>query len=270
MTTNSISASENPALVNDLISQAVAQTQPEVEEPTLTPPSDTLVALPAGYITPDGEVIKTAEVRELTGKDEEAIARATSVSRMLLTILHRGTVAVGNLSATDEVLDGMLTGDRDALLLGIYRATFGDTAEIKSYCAGCDDYKDVEVNVLNDIKTKLLADHSQRTFDVKGRKHVYTVSLPTGITARELANNDDKNISELTSLLLEQTVLEIDGNPVLSKLQVQNIGVVDRRKIGDAIAERNPGPRFEDTSVICPDCEGKVVVPISFGTLFQF
>jgi hypothetical protein len=85
-----------------------------------------------------------------------------------------------------------------------------------------------------------------------------------------LENNDEKNISELTSLLLEQTVLEIDGNPVLSKIQVQNIGVVDRRKIGDAIAERNPGPRFEDTSVTCPDCEGKVVVPISFGTLFQF
>lgn len=270
MTTNSINAAENPTLANDLINKAVSENEPEIAEPTLTPPSDVFVTLPAGYLTPDGEVIKTAEVRELTGKDEEAIARSSSVSRMLLTILSRGTVAIGKLPAADNVLDNLLTGDRDAILLGIYRATFGDTADISSYCNGCEEFKSVEVNIVNDIKTKLLVDQSDRTFEVQGRKHTYTVILPTGITARDLATNDEKNMSELTSMLLEQTVTEIDGNPVLSKLQVQNIGIVDRRKIGDAIAERNPGPRFEDTSVTCPDCEGKVVVPISLGTLFQF
>jgi hypothetical protein len=50
MTTNSMSAAENPGLVNDLLSKAVADAEPEIAEPTLTPPSDVFVALPAGYI----------------------------------------------------------------------------------------------------------------------------------------------------------------------------------------------------------------------------
>jgi hypothetical protein len=57
---------------------------------------------------------------------------------------------------------------------------------------------------------------------------------------------------------------------VLSKIQVQNIGLADRRKIGEELAKRAPGPKFNNIEIDCPDCEGKVVVPISIGALFRF
>ena len=273
MESNTINASANPGLANELINKALTDVE-EIEKQTEVPvilPSDTLVDLPAGYITPDGEVAKTAEVRELTGKDEEAISRATTLGRMFNVILTRGVVSVGGTPATEKILDEMFAGDRDALLLGIYRATFGNPSEMKAYCGGCEEFKDVLLDLNTDIKTKLLIDPiDERAFTVEGINHDYTVILPTGIVQKELNNSLEKTVPELTSILLENTVTAIDGNPVYNKTQTQNIGIKDRRTISEAIAERAPGPKFEDITVTCPDCESEVVVPINLGTLFQF
>jgi len=94
--------------------------------------------------------------------------------------------------------------------------------------------------------------------------------LPTGVVQKELANNQDKTQAELTTTLLEYCVLEIDDRPVIGKAQVQNIGLVDRRKISAEISKRIPGPQLNDIEVDCPDCNGKVVVPFNLGALFQF
>jgi hypothetical protein len=271
MTTNSLNAASNPALANNLVAQATAEPETEVQPATITPPSETLVTLPGGYVSSAGEVVKTAEVRELTGKDEEAITRSSSLNKVFPTILSRGVVSVGKEKATEEILDKMLAGDRDALLLGVYKATFGPTATLICWCGGCNDSKEVEVNVDTDITSKLLVDPIlDRRFTVLGKEKEFLVQLPTGYTQKEITANADKSMAELQTILLEQTVLEIDNNPVVSKTQIQNLGIMDRRKIGDEIAKRAPGPQFNEVTIDCPDCGGKVVVPITLGALFQF
>ena len=258
--TQTISASANPAMANNLINQAMAET-PVQKEVNIIPPSDTAVTLPGGFINAAGEVITDAEVRELTGSDEEAIARATNI----------GKAIVGNQRADERLLDELLSGDRDMLLLAIFKATFGNTAEHSVFCVGCGDIKKVEIDIDEDIKVKTLADPiNDRVFTVQGKKNTFTVQLPTGITQKEMIINSDKSAAELSTIMLENTVLKIDNSPVLSKLQVQNLGLVDRRKINEAINKRLTGPQFDDVKVICPDCEGEVSVPVNFGTLFQF
>ena len=88
--TKTISAAANPALANNLINSALAEA-PVQQEVKITPPSDTVVTLPGGYLTATGEIITEAEVRELNGSDEEAIARTANIGKAILTILHRGT-----------------------------------------------------------------------------------------------------------------------------------------------------------------------------------
>jgi hypothetical protein len=271
MTTNSINAASNPAMANNLISQATAEPEKVIEPAAITPPLETLVTLPGGYVSAAGEVVKTAEVRELTGRDEEAITKASSLTKVFPIILSRGVVSVGKEKATEEILDKMLAGDRDALLLGIYKATFGPTATLLCWCGGCNESKEVEVNVDSDIKSKVLVDPiSDRTFTVFGKDKEYLCQLPTGYTQKEIVANTEKSMAELQTILLEQTVLEINGAPVISKGQVQNLGIVDRRKIGEEISKRAPGPQFNDVTIACPDCGGEVVVPITLGALFQF
>ncbi len=267
-----VSTTTNPTEINALIEKAV---DTPVEKPAKKPvevlnPFDNVIDLPGGFITPAGEVITKVEVKELTGRDEEAISKASTIARALNSILMRGTAKIGEEEATDKLLDQMLAGDRDAVLLGIYRATFGNEAELPVMCQTCNDFKTMVVDVDTDIPVKKLEDPYDRQFEVQGKKNTYRCELPTGHTQRELLSNADKTVSELSTILLQNTVLEINGTAVYDKNQVLNLGVADRRKISDEIAKRNPGPQLQDVKAPCPDCGEEVQVPINIGTLFRF
>jgi hypothetical protein len=155
--------------------------------------------------------------------------------------------------------------------VGIYRATFGDTVESDSFCSTCEKYHTIEIDVTKDLVTKPLNDPlSDGQFTVTGKSHEYTVRLPNGIAQREVLGNTDKTGAELTTLLLENTVVQIDGSPLLSKNQIRHIGLADRRLIGKELEERTFGPQFENLNVACPDCGEELEVPFNLGTLFRF
>jgi len=266
--TNTISAAVNPALANQLLNKAINET-PKERTPEIVSPSDTTVELPGGYINAAGEVIRTAEVRELNGKDEETISKTNNLGKAILTVLQLGTVKIGNEPATDKILDDLLVGDRDAILLGILKATFGSKIKIPIFVDGED--KLVEVDVNTDIKIKFLTDSiNDRVFTVKGKSIDYVVKLPNGVVQREMINNMDKTSAELSTIVLENTVIRIGENPVYNKSQVLALSVIDRRKIIDEINKRAPGPQFEDVVVVDPDTGSEVTVPINLGSLFQF
>ena len=268
--TNTISAAENPVLANNLIQQAMKE-EPKAYEPKIVPPSDTTVHLPGGYINDAGEVFRTAEVRELNGKDEEAISKCNTIGKALSTVLERGTVTIGNQTASAKMLDQLLIGDRDAIMLGILRVTFGNDVDVPVFCSGCESFKDVSVSIKDDIKTKELEDPiNDRAFSMDTKLGPVIVRLPTGVVHKELLNNADKTVAELNTIILEKTIISINDMPVVSKSQVQALSIVDRRAITDEINKRVPGPQFEDTTVTCPDCESEVTVPISLGTFFRF
>lgn len=267
---NNIKTASGNQINNDLIEQVLSSTEQEQTTLTITPPSDSLVDLPAGFINSNGEVIKTAEVRELNGRDEEFIGKNIANGKAFEAILTRAVISFGGTPVTEAHLDSLLVGDRDALMLGIFKATFGRTTEVASYCNGCNDFKTIEVDIDRDVKTKILVDPiNDRKFMVEGNKNTFLVTLPNGKVQKEISSSQDKNGAELTTILLFNTVLEINDRPVYSKNQIQDLGVVDRKKIGDEIIKRNPGPQFEDIEIDCTDCGGKVLVPINLGTFFR-
>lgn len=269
MENNTFNALEDTAKANQILAEAIAEPEQE-ESAQILAPSDTSVNLPGGYLSFTGEVYRNAEVRELTGRDEEIIAKSGNGARIFSAILSRGTVSIGDKPADDRLLDNLLIGDREAILLGIYKATFGQTATINAWCSGCTSTKEVEIDIDKDIKTKVLIDPVEdRGFTVKGKKNEYTVVLPTGVTEKALSVDPSKNYAEKVTILLENTVVQINNSPVVSKSQVQNLGLVDRNKIADEIAKRNPGPQFEDIQMTCPDCDGEIVVPVNLGAIFR-
>lgn len=265
-----ISAAANPALANQLIKKATQEESLPVLTPEIIPPLDNVVELPGGYLSDTGEVIRTAEIREMTGRDEEAVAKSNNLAKALLTILQRCVVKIGNEQATEEMLDNLLAGDRDMLLLGILKSTFGASPKVMTYCGGCQGPKEVLVDINSDIKIKVLANSIEdRVFTVKGKTGDITVQLPNGKVQKELINNSEKTGAELTTTLLEGTVLEINGNRVYNKMQVQNLSVLDRRKVVEELNKRVPGPQFENLTTVCPDCESEVTVPITLDSLFR-
>lgn len=270
--------SADPAALNAAAAAALAAAEVEpdpvaelTEDELVYELPDTEVRLPGGYVTDDFEVFHTVEVRELTGADEEALAKATTVGRMLQVILERGTVKVGSLDANREVLDSMLMGDRDTILLGIRRATYGNDITFNVTCNSCNEAHNVLVDLTKDVKIRELADPSDRNFSVKLRKGNYAdVSLPNGKVHREVLSNTERPEAEMDTVLLAGCLEAIGGTPSRGEDTARKMGVMDRRTVLAEIAKRNPGPELMNVKKNCPNCNEEMNLALSLAALFRF
>lgn len=258
----------DPTILDELTKKATEE--PAVEIKTV-PPSNSEVPLPGGFINREGALVKYAEVRELTGLDEEAISKAGSVSRALLVMLQRGTVSIGTESANKEDLDRLLSGDRDALLIGIRKVTFGPNVEFSITCPSCRTALDVDVDLDKDVPYKELEDPIEdRSFKYESAKHgIIEVSLPAGSTQRKLMENTDKTVAELNTILLAGCIDSINGQPSMGATSVLKLGMADREKIINEILKRNPGPRLGEVKTTCEACGLEIPMALSLADLFR-
>lgn len=276
MSTTQIKADENPALANQLLKEVnkmVAQEEAALPAPQISVPPlpETTVSLPAGLYDPfEATVIKTAEVRELNGADEEAIVRIADPGKALLSILERGTVSIGSEPATKEMLGLLLAGDREMLLLAIRKATFGSEVEVQAVCDKCPGLQTFKIDLNTDVEVKTLDDPiNDRKFTMNLKAGVAKVNLPTGDVQTKIINATDKNSAELDTLLLTSCVAEIGDQPVLGAGRIQSLGITDRRDLLEEIAKRNPGPLLSEIKKACGNCGQGVDLPLTLAELFR-
>ena len=258
-----------PQVITDaeLINKFAAQAQAGVEvEVSTKAPVSTEVHLPGGFLS-NGELIKTAEVRELTGVDEEAIAKAPNIGRSITTILERGLKKLGSQDATHDDLDTLLSGDRDAILIGIRKVTLGETIEFVTRCGNCNEEQEVVIDLTEDVPVVELTD--SRSWKIETKKGYVEVALPTGVTQRKLLENMDKKSAEINTLLLSGCVLSVNGEPSLGASTVLNFGIADRAKIIDEILKKNPGPRLGEVKKTCKACGEIIPLPLGLADLFR-
>jgi len=279
-----VSAIENPELAQELVRKAISDDDRGMgeqlaeqssintiaEDDVVAPPSGHVDLLAGIYNSFTGELIDTAEVRELTGADEEAISKITDYGRSLLTILQRGTVKIGEEKATKELLDKMLSGDRDYLVLKIRIATFGSTIELSGTCPECDAQQDITVDLEKDVPvTKLEDPTSNRTMEVDCRIGKVLVEYPNGVVQRKLIESKDKTAAELDTLLLSQCVVQINDNPMVTEAQVRALGIQDRRTLLKVLSDKNPGPELDKIVKTCTACGQEVPTPLNLADIFR-
>jgi hypothetical protein len=254
-----------------LIAQAAKafDAQPVVEVKTQIP-SDSEVALPGGFINREGALVKYAEVKELNGADEEAIARAGSTGKALNVMLQRGLVNLGMETASKEDLEKLLSGDRDAILIGIRRATFGNTIDFEGACPTCSAEQTLTLDLTTDVPIKSLEDPVEdRMWVYNSKLGSVVVGLPTGLTQRRLLENSEKNSAELNTILLAGCVASIDGSPSLGAPSVLRLSWKDRDALVQEILDRNPGPRLGEVSKACQACGEQIPMPLTLAALFR-
>jgi hypothetical protein len=254
----------------ELVSQFAQQAMEEPEKViTSRAPSDTTVDLPGGYISQDGTVVKTAEVRELNGADEEAISKAGSKAKALGVLLQRGLVKVGTEDVTKEMLDSLLSGDRDAILIGIRKVTFGDELKAMVHCYSCNEDQETVVTLSEDVPVRELNDLKGRSWVIDTKKGPVAVGLPNGLVQKKLMDNADKTAAEINTLLLSGCVMSVNGSPSMGSHTVLSLGMTDRANIVDEIIENNPGPRLGEVKKACKACGEDMNLPLSLLDLFQ-
>lgn len=269
-TETQFNALANPELANKLVNEALSEqevTEPQPQADVKLPP-DTQVELPGGLEDPFEGIITTAEVRELTGADEEAISKINEPGKALLAILERGTVSLGGKDVTKDDLDALLAGDREMLLLAIRKVTFGSDVQVGPECPECGAEQVFDIDLNTDVPIKKL-NENDRSFTVTCKVGKVVMSLPNGVTQKALVTSSNKNSAELDTILLKGCISSINGKPIIDVQQIKDLGIKDRRDLLTAISTRNPGPQLSEIKKSCESCGQEVSLPLTLADLFR-
>lgn len=276
--TEFINPLENPEKANADIAAALKSTLSEA--PVIDFPPDDLVNLPGGLVTKD-VVIKTGIVKELTGQDEEALARASQSMNpyhFLDRLLKCGVVRLGDEppSQTEALLNRLLIGDREQLILGIRNATYGDQIEVENWrCPLCGVEATLSME-LSDIPAVKMSDtEADSTFKIPLRKGGFAlVRLATGEDQLAIFEKDGLSQAQRETILLSRCVISLvdkagnertmQGFPSMSL----EMSVPDRHAVLRALSDRQPGPKYDQIKYTCEACGEESNVTVTIGDLF--
>lgn len=263
------------------ISRAVLED--ESEDFVISGPPKTATTLIAGYVDDSGHRYTSAEVRELRGRDEEAIERARisdDTGRYLDAIVRAGTVRVGEIEDPKDLakaLDTLLLGDRELLIMQIRRVSFGDTMELNLKCPFCDDEFKVQYSFADDVPLRPFDvegchDKSQRLFDVQLPSGTdCEVRLVDGAAQKKVytPENTKKTLEELNTLILTELLVSVGGRPVKGVGPVLDMSSRDRKFLLRWLASSQPGPQYDEVKQNCPTCEREFPLVISTRDMFR-
>lgn len=271
MSMGTMSAAANPELANRIIREAVDKPAQEAALAQIKPPETTVFRLCGGYLGPDGKTWETEfEVRELTGRDEEYLGKIGNGSlRVFTAILERGLVRVGSQRGGAQLLDSLLAGDWETVLLAVRAVTFGRAVVLKTTCQSCEQSYSVDIDLIDQVG-RAECGKEDLTFQVIGRHGtVYNVCLPYGSTQRRMMERENLTNGEANTILLADCILDINGVPPLGTESVLNLPLADRREIVREIDARKIGPDLRGVRTKCPYCDAEMDSPLSIAALFQ-
>ena len=195
-------------------------------------------------------------------------------------MLECGVVRFGteDPATTGQLLKDTLVGDRDALLMGIRRATYGDDIEVIEWkCPECGNSTDLTVP-LADIPVRDLEHPAKEiTFEVPLRRgRTAEVRLANGADQTAVFDNDKLTTAERDTILLRRCLLAIrdaDGTrhitAGLAGSIARTLSLPDRHAIMREMVARQPGPQFDQLKITHIDCGNEVTLLLGLADLFR-
>lgn len=248
---------------------AIAGEMPSIDYP----PNASLTLLRGVLNTATGDWETLAEVRELTGEDEEALAILSakddlSYTEYLSHLLSRAVVSIGSqkLDNNPTIIDDLIIGDRDMLFLGVIKATYGRTREVQLSCGNCGESNDVKIDLDEDFKVNSADTDLTKTISVK-LKDGSTVSFnyPTAGDSR-YASKKSKTVAEQNTYIISRCLVSSMPREVREDWS-KKLGVADRKKIVKALTSVQPGPRMEEVKTQCAHCDQELTVVLDWVSL---
>lgn len=252
-------------------SQMAAKVLEEAENSpaSSTPPMprkapDSMVTLPTGG---------TAEVRELTGADEERIARIPMkdfVWKQRDAIVRAGLVAIEDEPVDPKNLPDLLVGDRESILLAIRIATYGPQMDHKVICPQCESTQEIVLN-LDEIEHIPLEGSDTREVELRDGA-IATIVLPRASTEDEALKmaSKGKTGADINTRLIAESVLSVQGRgPWLGDASARELGLADRKALLAAITDVKVGPKYDDLEAECTDCGHRASLDVTLADLFR-
>jgi len=236
----------------------------------------TTVELIRGVVDAEsGEWQTTATVREMTGEDEEELARLStkddlSYAEYTSVLLTRAVERIGTLRIKDDplILDNLIVGDRDLLFLGVVKATYGNVRTFVVTCPSCSGKSDVMVNLDKDFPVTKPQSDPRKTRTVTLRDgHEVQVRYPTGKDAQIIAGAGDTMPAQNTAIISQCVVWDDDRSDIVKQQWARALSLADRRLIVSAIVDNQPGPTLEEVDAPCAHCGETVTMVLDWAYL---
>ena len=243
--------------------------------PEIATPEPTSVRLMRGLIDPaSGDWQMEAQVRELTGADEEYLARIeakqnVTYAEYMSALLKRATTSVGTIDITKnpEALENLIIGDRDALFLGIVKCTYGVERTFNTRCTSCEQKNDVTINIDEDFPYEKPDLDLRKPIPVTLKNGtVVNLRLPTGADSAYVASNATSPAHQSTLMIARCTVWE-DDRPANVEQWARNLSIVDRNTLVKTLTELNVGPKIGEVNVQCAHCSEPIRIMIDWISL---
>ena len=236
------------------------------------------VELPRG-LHYNGTWQRKAFVRELTGVDEEALARVREVFDTYDTVLSLGTVRIGELDLASLSLperqghlQQLLLGERDQLYIAIVQATYGDRKTLRYRCQNeaCGEEQDLILTLSEDFKPKVIEDIDRTEFEYTTSKgDVIAYRAAVGSDQYEILKRRNATMAEQNSTMLSRCIRSVNGNIVVDPLlYARQLSMPDRHALLTLLVERQPSVDMNVT-IECIACREEQVIPLGWGDIFR-
>ena len=245
--------------------------------PEIGNPLPLTVELHRGVIDPtSGEWQTRAEVRELTGADEEYLASleakpSTTYADYTAALLKRAVVSIGSISIseTPDVIEQLIIGDRDELFMAIVKCTYGNTREYNVTCPSCDGKNDVIVDLNEDFKVLKTEVNLQAPIPVKLKNgKTFKVRLPNSGDSVYVSKHGNSTAAQNT-LMLARCVLLTDEDLKGRSPEdwAKSLNVADRSALVKAMLDIKVGPQLGEVNVQCAHCSANMPLSITWMSL---
>lgn len=225
--------------------------------------------MPAGYVDDNGTMHKTFTLREMTGRDEEAISKADmkqNGAKLISTLLERCVLSIGSLTRKElgiekwkEVIRSLLVGDQDYILIKLRELSMGGEIEVTHTCPYCKKsmktFLDVsELEVLPFKGLRVIPFSLPKGYrDKKGVVHRDgTMRLPTGFDREVLTPIAKKNVAQASTLMLTR-LCKFDDEVYVTDDVMRDLVTRDREYLQKLLQDNLFGVNLE-VGVTCAEC----------------
>lgn len=225
----------------------------------------------AGYKDEHGVTHKEFTLREMTGKDEEAIHKTdvkNNGSKVVTTLLARCVTSIGTLTPKsvgrqkwEDIIKSLFTGDQDYMLIQLRKISVGEEVELNHVCPNSDCKAKLHtILTLDELEVIPFDGEREIEFELprgykdrKGVKHTTgTMRLPTGLDREILTPLAKTNLAKAETVMLTR-LCKFDDGAYVDDDVMSSLSIRDREYLQNLLREHFFGVKLE-TEVVCDTC----------------
>ena len=225
----------------------------------------------AGYKDKDGVTHKEFTLREMTGKDEEAIHKSdvkNNGSKVVTVLLSRCVTSIGTLTPKsvgkqkwEDIIRSLYVGDQDYMLLQLRKISIGEEVELNHVCPNKECKAKLHTTLtLDELEVTPFQGEREIEFelprgykDKKGVKHTTgTMRLPTGLDREVLTPLAKTNLAKAETVMLTR-LCKFDDGAYVDDDVMSSLSIRDREYLQKLLQKHHFGVKLE-TEVTCDSC----------------